>query len=109
MLGGSLGYTYVKVLGSYEGIKLGSTDVKMFDTILGNADKITLGIDIGTNLGFLDGSFDGSNEGRLEGLFLGYSLVSTYGKVLGSGEVTARAGLTCSEVHVVVVRRMVGW
>ena len=49
------------MLGSDEGIKLGYTDGKVFGTILGNVDIITLGIDIGTELGFLDGSFDGSN------------------------------------------------
>ena len=61
MLGGSLVYTYGKVIGSDEGIKMGSTDGKAFVTIIGNVDRITLGIDIGTELGFLDGSFDDSN------------------------------------------------
>ena len=50
-----------KVLGSDEGIKLGYTDGKVFGTIHGNVDRITLRFDIGTELGFLDGSFDGSN------------------------------------------------
>ena len=39
---------------------------------------------------------------------LGDSLGSTYGKVLGSDEGTARSGLTWSEVHVVVVGWMFG-
>ena len=66
----------------------------MLVTIHGNVDGITLRLDIGTELEFLDESFDGYNEGKLEGLFLGDSLGSTNGKVLGSGEGTARAGLT---------------
>ena len=49
------------MIGYNEGIKLGSTDGKVFGTILGNLYRITLDLDIGTNLGFLDGSFDGSN------------------------------------------------
>ena len=77
----------------------------MLVTILGNVDGIKLRLDIGTELGFLDESYDGYNEGNLEGLLLGDSLVSTNGKVLGSDEGTARAGLTWSGVHVVVV----GW
>ena len=65
MLGGSLVYTYGKVLGSDGGIKLRSTDGKVIGTILGNVYRITLGIDIGTELGFLDGSFDGYNECKI--------------------------------------------
>ena len=38
-------------------MKLGSTDDKVFGTILINVDRITLGIDIGTELVFLNGSF----------------------------------------------------
>ena len=53
------------MLGSDEGIKLGSNDGKLFGTILLNIDRITLGVDIGNELGFLDGSFGGSNEGKL--------------------------------------------
>ena len=71
MLGYSLGSTYSKVIGSDEGIKLESTDVKVLGYILGNVDIITLGIDIGTEMGSLDGSFDGSNDGNIEGLLLG--------------------------------------
>ena len=51
--------------GSDEGIKMGFTDGKVLDTILGNIDKTTLGIDIGIVLGSLDESFDGSNNGIL--------------------------------------------
>ena len=39
---------------------MGSNDGKVFGTILGNVDRITLGLKIGTELGFLYGSFDGS-------------------------------------------------
>ena len=56
-----MGYTDGKVLGYDEGIKMGSTDDKVFGNIIGNVDIITLGLYIGTELGFLDGSFDGSN------------------------------------------------
>ena len=107
-LGGSLVSTDDKALGSNEGIKLGSTDVKFLGTILGilgNVYGITLGIDIRTKLGFLDGSFDVSNDGNLEGLLLGDSLRSTDGKLLGSDEGTTQAGLTWSGLFVVVV----GW
>ena len=103
MLGGSLGYNDVKLLGSDEGIKLGSTNGKVFGTILVNVYRITLGLDIGTDLGFSGGSFDGSNEGKLEGLMLGDSLGSTDGKFLVSDEGTVRAGLTWLGVHAVVV------
>ena len=74
------------MVGSYEGVKLVISDGKVIDTILGNVDVITLGIDCGTELGYLDGCFDGSNDGKLEGLFLGGSLGSTDGKVLGYDE-----------------------
>ena len=47
LLGESLGYTYGKVLGSDEVIKLGYTYGKVIGTILGNVDGITLGIDVG--------------------------------------------------------------
>ena len=46
----------------------------MLVTIIGNLDRITLGIDVGTELGYLDGSFDSSNDGKLESLFLGIQL-----------------------------------
>ena len=108
MNGESPRYTYGKVNVSDEGIKLGSTDGKVFDTILGNVYRITLGIDIGTELGFLDGPFDGSNKVKLEGLLIGDSLVYTNGKVLGYYEGTARAGFTWSVVHVVIVGWMFG-
>ena len=58
---------------------MGSTYGKVFGTILGNIDRITLGFDIETEMGFLDGSFDVSNDCKLEGLFLGDSLVLTDG------------------------------
>ena len=70
----SLGYTDGKVLGSDEDIKLETTDAKLLETILGNVNGITLGIDVGAELDFLDGSLDGSNDGKLEELFLVYSL-----------------------------------
>ena len=66
--------------------KLGSTNVKVLGTILGNVDVIILGIDIGTELGFLDGSLNVSNDGKLEGLLLGDSLGYTDGKVIGYDE-----------------------
>ena len=66
-----MGSTDDKVLGSDEGIKLGLFYSKVFDTILGNVDKITLGLDVGPDLGYLDRSFDCSNDGKLEGLLLG--------------------------------------
>ena len=96
------------MFGSDKGIKLGSTDGKVLGTVLVNIDGITLVLDIGTELGFLDGSFDGSNDGKLEVLFLGDSMGSTNGKVLGSDEGTTRVGLTWSGVHVVVVGWMSG-
>ena len=86
MLGYSLIYTNGKVLGSYEVIKLGLCDREVIGTLLGNIYGITLGIDFGTELGSLDGSFDGSNGSKIEGLFLGGSLGSTDGEVLGSDE-----------------------
>ena len=51
MLGGSLGYTNGKVLGSDEGIKLRFFDGNVLRTILGNVDGIKLGIELGTELG----------------------------------------------------------
>ena len=75
-----------KVLGSDEGIKMGSNDNKALGPILGNVDVITLGIDVVTELGSLDESFDGSNDVKLEVLLLGGLLGFTDGKVLGSDE-----------------------
>ena len=54
-----------KLFGSSEGIKVGSTDVKLIGTIIKNVDGITLGIDVGTDLVSLDGPFDVSNYGKL--------------------------------------------
>ena len=62
MLVDSLGYTDGKALVSDEGIKLVSTDGKVIGTIIGNVDKITLCLDIGTDLGSLYIFFDGSND-----------------------------------------------
>ena len=59
----------------------------MFGTILGNVDRITLGLDIGTELGSLDISFDDYKDGKLEGFIIVDSLVYTDGKVLVSYEV----------------------
>ena len=59
----------------------------MLVTILGNLDRITPGLSIGTELGSLDGSFDCYNYGNLEGLLLVDSLVYTDDKALGSDEV----------------------
>ena len=81
-----MGYTDGKVLGYDEGIKLGSTYGKVIDTILGDEDGIKIWIDVGTDLVSLDEPFDGSNDGKFEVLLPGDSLVSTDGKVLGSGE-----------------------
>ena len=65
MLVYSLGYTYGKVLGSDEGIKLGLFDDKVLGNILVNVDGITLRLDIGTELGSLDVYFDGYNDDNL--------------------------------------------
>ena len=59
LIGGSLGSTDVKMIGSDEGIKLVLSGGKLLGTILGNVDGITLRLDVGTELGSLYGSFDG--------------------------------------------------
>ena len=64
LLGGSLGYTDNKMLGSDEGIKLAPNDGKVIGTILGDLDGITLWSDVGIYLGFFDRYFDGSNDGN---------------------------------------------
>ena len=74
MLGESLGYTDVIVLGSYEFIKLELFYGKLIGNILVNNDGITHELDVGTELTSLDGSFDGSNDGTLEELLIGDSL-----------------------------------
>ena len=66
MIGGSLGYTDGKVLGSDEGTKLGLYGDKVRGTILVDVDGITLVLDVGIVLVYLDGSFDGSNDVKLE-------------------------------------------
>ena len=86
MLGDSLVSYDGKVRGSYEVIKLGLYDGKVIGTILGNADIITLGIDVGTELRSSDGSFDVSNDGKIEGLLIGGLIGCNGGKVLGSNE-----------------------
>ena len=58
------------MIGSDEGIKLGSADIKVIGTILVNVDGIKLGIDVGKYMGALYGSFDGSNDVKLGGLLL---------------------------------------
>ena len=63
-----------------------STDGKVIGPMLGNVDGITLGLSVKIELGSLDGSSDGLNDVKLEGIFLGDSLGSTDGKVVGSNE-----------------------
>ena len=87
MIGCSLVSTDDKFLCSDEGIKLGSTDGKVLGIILVNVYGITLGLDVATELGFLEEFFDYFNDGNIEALFLGSSLGSSDGKVLGSDEV----------------------
>ena len=72
------------MIGSYKGIKLGSTDSNVICTILGYVDGITVGVDVGPKPGSLNGSFDVSNDGNLEGLLLGGKMKYDDGKVLGS-------------------------
>ena len=79
-------YVHGNVIGSDEGIKLGSTDSKLLGAILEHINGITLGLDVGTNMGYLDGSNDCTNYGTLEGLLLGDSPVYTDGNVFGSDE-----------------------
>ena len=86
LLGVSLVSTDCKVIGSDEVVKLVSTDGKVLRTILGNVDRITLDIDVGTELGSLDGSFDSSDGGNLEVFLLVGSLGYTDGKFFGSDE-----------------------
>ena len=57
-----------KLYCSDEGIILVSTDGNVLGTILGNVDRIILGLDVGTEIGYLDGFFDGYNYDKLEGL-----------------------------------------
>ena len=87
MIGGSLGYTDGKVLGSDEGTKLGLYGDKVRGTILVDVDGITLVLDVGIVLVYLDGSFDGYNDGKLEVLLLGGSLGSNDAKVIGQSQV----------------------
>ena len=54
------------VLGTDEGIKLGSPDVEVLGITLGDDDEITLGFDEGTELGFSVRSFNGSVASNLK-------------------------------------------
>ena len=81
-----MGSTDGKLRGSDEHIKQGSTNVKLYGTILGYLDGITLRLDVVTELGSLDGYFDGYNYVKIEVVLLGDSLVFTDDKVLGSNE-----------------------
>ena len=65
LLGESLGYTYVNVSRTDEGIKLGSIDDEVLVTIFGDVEVITIWLDFGTELGTLDGTFAGFNDGSL--------------------------------------------
>ena len=70
MLGDSLGSTDSKVIVSYEGIKIRSTNGTVFGTIIVNLYGIKLGVMLEHKLAYLDGSFYGSNDGKVEILFL---------------------------------------
>ena len=54
-----------KVLGSDEGIKLGSTYGQVLGSILEYVDGITLGFDVGTEMGSLDGYLCFYNDGKI--------------------------------------------
>ena len=86
MILGILGSTDSKLLGSDEGLKLGSTDVKVLCTILGDKNGIMILVDVGTDLGSIEGLYYGSNDVNIEGLLIGGTLRSTHGKVLDSDE-----------------------
>ena len=86
MFGDLLVYTDGKLHGSDEGIKLGSTDGKLIVTIHENTYRSIIELNVGKCISSLDISFDCSNDANIEGLFLGDSLKSTDGKVLGSDE-----------------------
>ena len=107
MLGGSLVSTDSKVIGSDEGIKLISTDVKVLRNIPGNVNGIKLVINVGTELGTLDGSFDISNDVNIEVLLLVVSLEYTDGKVLGSDE-GIKLGLSYSKLIDTILLNVVG-
>ena len=80
----SLVYNSDKVLGFDQSINVVLSDGKLLCTVLKNLDGFTLEIGVGTELGSLDGSFDCSNDVNIEGLFIGDSVGSADGKVLGS-------------------------
>ena len=54
LIGGSFAYTDGKVIASYEGTKLVSTEVKMFGSLPGDVYVITVRLDVETELGTLD-------------------------------------------------------
>ena len=90
------------MIGSDEGIKMGSTDGRFLFTVSVNVDVITLGIYFGTDLGYLYGSFDGFNYRKLEGLLIGDALGYTDGKVLGSYK-GIKMGLSGGKVFVAIL------
>ena len=61
---------------------MGLSGGKWIETILGNVDGITLGIDFVTEQGSSEEYFDVCNNGNLEGLLIGSSLGSTDGNTL---------------------------
>ena len=82
-IGGSLGYTDNKLVGTDEVITLISDVGKELGIILEYVPGVTFGLDDKTELGSLSGSFNGSNDGKLEGLLLGDLLGYTDSKVVG--------------------------
>ena len=54
------------MIGSDEGVKLGSTNGKVLGTILGNVDGITLGIVVGIDMVSLYVPFDAYNDGNIQ-------------------------------------------
>ena len=62
----SLEYTDGKVIGSDEGIELGSMDGKVLGIILGNVNVTTLATYVVTKFVSLNGFFDGSNDKTLK-------------------------------------------
>ena len=89
LLGGTLGFTDVEVIGYDQGIQLGFIDGKLLGTIFGDVDGITHGLDVGTELCPSDGSFEGSNDGKFEIIIILGIFRYTDSKVLGSNEGSA--------------------
>ena len=73
------------------------SDGEVIDTAIGNVNGITLGIDIGTDMVSLEGYFDVSNDDKVEGLYLGDSMKSTDGGLLGYDE-AIKLGLSDGKV-----------